>query len=128
MNGNNKPDIINRQKASSHRLRPGEFYQGVVQSVDSSGRISLKVKDLGSSFDKVLPVGTTALNRMKKGDTVWCTFTDEFATELLVFGPSKLKADVFADKLVVDQLLVRVAALEAQISSIGSSIAALEGE
>lgn len=124
----NKPDIISRDKASSHPLRTGAYYRGVVTSVNNSGQVSVFIKAIKAGFDKITPVGTTAINKLRKNDVVWCTFTDEFAKDIIVFGPSKITPDVFADKLVVDDLLVRVAALEAQISSIGSSIAALEGE
>ena len=125
---NNKPNIVSRDKASSHPLRTGAFYRGKVTAVNTSGEVSVFINSLSAAFDKITPVGTTAINKMRKGDVVWCTFTDEFAKDIVVFGPSKITPDVFADKLVVDDLLVRVAALEAQISSIGSSIAALEGE
>jgi hypothetical protein len=120
-----KPELVNREKASSHPARPGQLHYGVVESVDKSGRINVNVRSMNATFGPVSALWTTPVNKMKRGDVVICGFTDEFFNEIVVFGPSKIKPDVFAEKKVVDDLLVRVAALEAQIASVGSQIAAV---
>ena len=85
------PDIVNREKASSHPLRSGRFYMGIVKSVDSRGAATIHVSELGSSYDKVVPLNTTNLNRVAIGDVVKCTFSDEFFTELIVLGVANIK-------------------------------------
>jgi hypothetical protein len=120
------PDIVNREKGSSHPLKPGQFYKGTVTYVDSSGRVTVNVKALGATFGPVAPVGVTTLNKMTKGDVVTCTFSDEFFTELVVFGSSKIKADVFASKTVVENLLSTITSLQNQIISLNQRVTALE--
>ena len=121
-----RPDIVNSQKASTHRLAPGRFYQASVTSVDSSGRVFVKVGELGASYGPVTPLGTTTLNRLSTGDSVHCTFTDEFFTEIMVFGSSKNKADVFASKTLVQTLVNTITSLQNQIIVLGGRITALE--
>jgi hypothetical protein len=120
------PDIVNREKGSSHPLRPGKFYSGTVTYVDASGRVTVNVKALGATFGPVTPVGVTTLNKMIKGDIVTCTFTDEFFTDLIVFGSSKIKADVFASKTVVENLLSTITSLQNQIIVLNQRVTALE--
>ena len=120
------PDIVNREKGSSHPLKPGKFYNGTVTFVDASGRVTVNVKSLGATFGPVAPVGVTTLNKMVKGDIVMCTFSDEFFNELIVFGSSKIKADVFASKTVVESLLATITSLQNQIISLGQRVTALE--
>jgi Protein of unknown function (DUF1566) len=86
-----RPDIVNREKSSSHPLKSGRFYMGIVKSVDSRGAATVYVSELGSSYDKVVPLNTTNLNRVAVGDVVKCTFSDEFFTELIVLGVSNIK-------------------------------------
>lgn len=86
-----RPDIVNRDKSSSHPLKPGRFYMGIVKSVDSRGAATIHVSELGSSYDKVVPLNTTNLNHVAVGDVVKCTFSDEFFTELIVLGVSNIK-------------------------------------
>jgi hypothetical protein len=86
-----RPDIVNREKASSHPLKSGRFYMGIVKSVDSRGAATVYISELGSSYDKVVPLNTTNLNRVAVGDVVKCTFSDEFFTELIVLGVSNIK-------------------------------------
>jgi hypothetical protein len=116
-NKNKKPNIINTKKASSHPLRPGRFYKAQVTAVDANGRVNILINSLGSSFEKVVPVGTTPLNKMSVGDTVACTFTDEFLNEIVVFGASRIKDDIFPSKLLFEQLVARVTALETRFNS-----------
>jgi hypothetical protein len=120
------PDIVNREKGSSHPLKPGKFYNGTVTFVDASGRVTVKVNALGATFGPVAPIGVTTLNKMVKGDIVVCTFSDEFFTDLIVFGSSKIKADVFASKTVVTSLLATITSLQSQITSLNQRVTALE--
>lgn len=120
------PNIVNREKGSSHPLKPGQFYKGTVKHVDSSGRVTVKIKSLGASFEKVTPIGVTTLNKLEKNDIVTCTFTDEFFTDLVVFGSTKIKADVFASKTVVESLLSTITSLQNQIISLNNRVTALE--
>jgi phage/conjugal plasmid C-4 type zinc finger TraR family protein len=46
------PDIVNREKGSSHPLKPGKFYNGTVTYVDASGRVTVNVKSLGKSEER----------------------------------------------------------------------------
>jgi hypothetical protein len=121
-----KPNIVNREKASSHPLQSGRFYTGSVTFVDSSGRVDVTVGDLGTSFSRVLPVGSTGLNKLSVNDSVLCTFADEFFTELIVLGHSKIKNDVFASKTVVESLVATITSLQNQIVSLNQRVTALE--
>jgi hypothetical protein len=120
------PNIVNREKGSSHPLKPGQYYKGSVEYVDASGRVTVHVKALGATFGPVAPVGVTTLNKLQKNDVVTCTFTDEFFTELVVFGSSKIKADVFASKTVVENLLSTITSLQNQIVVLNQRVTALE--
>lgn len=120
------PDIVNREKGSSHPLKSGKFYNGTVTFVDASGRVTVNVKALGATFGPVVPIGVTTLNKMVKGDIVTCTFSDEFFKELIVFGSSKIKADVYASKTVVENLLATVTSLQNQITALSLRVTALE--
>jgi hypothetical protein len=121
-----QPNIVNREKASSHPLQPGRFYTGFITFVDSSGRVDVRVNDLNTSFSKVLPVGATSLNKLSVNDSVVCTFTNEFFNELIVLGHTKIKNDVFASKTVVESLLSTITSLQNQIVSLGQRVTALE--
>jgi hypothetical protein len=110
-------DPVNRQKSSSHPLKPGQFYQGVVTAVDASGRVTVSVKTLGASYGPIMPIGATAL-KLGVNDTVLCTFTDEFFNDLIVFGSSRIKLDVFASKSLFEALVTRVNSLEARIEAL----------
>jgi hypothetical protein len=121
-----QPNIINREKSSSHPLQPGRFYTGSITYVDSSGRVDVKIGDLGTSFSKVLPVGVTSLNKLSVNDSVVCTFTDEFFKELIVLGHTKIKQDVFASKTVVESMLATITSLQNQIVSLSQRVTTLE--
>ena len=121
-----QPNIVNREKASSHPLQPGRFYTGSITYVDSSGRVDVKIGDLGTSFSKVLPVGVTSLNKLSVNDSVVCTFTDEFFKELIVLGHTKIKQDVFASKTVVESMLATITSLQNQIVSLTQRVTTLE--
>lgn len=120
------PNIVNRDKSSSHPLKPGKFFTGVVTFVDPSGRVTVKVGSIGSTFGPIAPIGVTTLNRLVRGDNVICTFTDEFFTDLIVLGSSKIKNDVFASKTVVESLLSTIVSLQNQIITLNQRVTALE--
>jgi hypothetical protein len=120
------PNIVNREKGSSHPLKPGQFYKGSVEYVDASGRVTVNVKALGATFGPTMPLGSTTLNKLVKNDVVTCTFTDEFFTDIVVLGSSKIKADVFASKTVVENLLSTITSLQNQIISLNQRVTALE--
>jgi hypothetical protein len=44
----------------------------------------------------IMPINTTPLNMMSKGDTVVCTFTDETNKQLVILGSATKKADIYA--------------------------------
>jgi hypothetical protein len=120
------PDIVNRDKGSSHPLRPGQFYKGSVEYVDESGQVTVNIKGLGATFGPTMPLGSTTLNKLVKNDVVTCTFTDEFFTDIVVLGSSKIKADVFASKTAVESLIATVTSLQNQIISLNQRVTALE--
>lgn len=117
----NRPDIVNREKASSHPMRPGRFYSATVTSVTAQGAVNVNIQELGINVGPVIPLGTTALNKCAKGDSVQCTFSDEFASKVVVFGPNNIKADVFASKELFEALIDRVDQLEAQLDALQAS-------
>lgn len=114
-----RPDIIDRQKASSHPLRPGRFYTGVIKSVDSRGAVSVHIPELGSTFDKITPLNTSPNSHFSIGDYVKCAFADEFFTDLIIFGSVKILPNLYPtvqeylDLLsVVNNLISRIEELE----------------
>lgn len=117
----NRPDIVSRDKASSHPMRPGRFYTATVTSVTPSGAVNAYVGDLNITIGPVIPLGTTALNKCAKGDSVQCTFSDEFASKVIIFGPNNIKGDVFASKELFEALIDRVDQLEAQVDALEAS-------
>ena len=112
-----KPNIINSQKASSHPLSPGRFYRASVTSVDAAGRVNVQIPALGVTYTDAIPLGTTQLNKLAVGDTVSCTFTDEYFNDLIVFGSAGVKDDIFASKILFDELVTRVIALETRYNA-----------
>lgn len=84
-------EIIDRLKSSSHPLAPGRIYSGLIKSVDSQGVVTVFVQELGSYFDKIVPLNTNNNSIMAIGDVVKCTFSNEFFTELVVLGLANIK-------------------------------------
>jgi hypothetical protein len=101
---NMRPDIISADKASSHPLKPGRFYTGTVKSVDERGAISVHILELGSTFDGIIPLNTTPNSHYSVGDSVKCSFADEFFTELIVFGSSRIRANIYPTLVEYDTL------------------------
>ena len=113
-----KPNIINSQKASSHPLSPGRFYRASVTSVDAAGRVNVQIPALGVTYTDAIPLGTTQLNQLAVGDTVSCTFTDEYFNDLIVFGSAGIKNDIFASKVLFEQLLTDFGVLLARVTAL----------
>lgn len=113
-----KPKIINSQNASSHPLTPGRFYRASVTSVDSVGRVNVYIPELGVPYTSVVPMGTTPLTRLTEGDTVSCTFTDEYFNDVIVFGSAGIKDDVFASKILFEELLTNFGVLLARVTAL----------
>lgn len=115
---NKKPDIVSREKASSHPIKPGRFYSARVTFVGPSGQVNIHIQDLVADVGPVIPVGTTPLNKLVVGDEVVCTFTDEFINNIIVFGSKKIKQDIFASKQTVQALQAALISLEARVSAL----------
>ncbi len=114
-----RPDIVDRSKSSAHPLKPGRFYTGLIRAVDPNGLVTVHVLELGSSYDKIAPLGTTPNSHLSVGDAVKCAFADEFFTELIVFGSSRIKENIHPTiaqynslLAIVNDLVERVEALE----------------
>lgn len=103
-----RPDIVSKSKASSHPLAPGRFYTGIVKSVDAKGFVSVRVMELGSTFEKVMPLNTTPNSHFSVGDSVKCGFSDEFFTELIVYGSTGVRSDMHPTIAQYDALVASV--------------------
>lgn len=121
-----RPNIINSEKASRHALRPGRFYKANVTAVDAQGQVSVTVPDIGSSFGPITPLGTTTLNKLSVGDLVQCTFSDEYFTDVIVFGNGQIKPDIYASKILVDSMVTQIASLVSLIAALDVRVTALE--
>jgi hypothetical protein len=117
-----RPDIVDSRKASSHPLRPGRVYTANVTAVDTSGKVHVSLPSIGSTYGPIVPLGTTALNKYSVGDVVKCMFTDEYFNEIIVFGSSRVKEDVFASKAVVQTMQSTIATMQAQITSLQNQL------
>jgi hypothetical protein len=114
----NRPLIVDTKKASTHKLKHGRFYKGRVTFVNPKGQVSVFLPDIKCSYDSVTPQGTTPTQKLKIGDVVDCTFTDEFFTDIVIFGSSNFKPDVFATKVAVESLLDEINSLKARVSAL----------
>lgn len=117
-----RPDIIDTQKASSHKLQPGRIFTANVTAVNSSGQISVSIPAISSTFGPITPLGTTTLNKYVVGDVVKCSFTDEFFNEIIVYGSAKVKLDVYASKVLFEQLQATVASLQTQVTNLQNQL------
>lgn len=88
--------IIARDKASRHLRNPSTIYQGTITSVRDDGRVYVKIHSLNLSLGPIMPINTTPLNKLSKGDIVVCAFTDDKNTSLVILGCSNKKLDVYA--------------------------------
>jgi uncharacterized protein YunC (DUF1805 family) len=88
--------IVSRDKASRHLRSPNAIYQGKITSVRDDGRVHVRIHSLGLSVGPIMPINTTPLNVLSKGDTVVCTFTDETNTNLVILGSATKKNDIYA--------------------------------
>ena len=103
-----RPDIVSKNKSSSHPLAPGRVYTGIVKSVDAKGFVSVRVMELGSTFEKVMPLNTTPSSRLAVGNSVKCGFSDEFFTELIIYGSAGVRSDSYPTIAQYDALLESV--------------------
>lgn len=92
------PRVINRDNAASFPLEAGRFYSATVTAVKPGGVINVRIPSLGLTYGPVMPMNTTETSVYSVGDVVKCTFTDEFFKELVVFGSTKKRADVYVPK------------------------------
>lgn len=88
-----RPDIINRENSSSHRLTPGRIYSGQVKSVDPTGKVSVFIGELGCLYGDIVPLNTTPNTKYVVGDIVKCMFTDEFFTDIVILGSARIGTD-----------------------------------
>ena len=116
-----KPKLVSTTNAASYPLQPGRFYSGVVTKVASSGEVEVKIISLKATVGPTMPVGTTATNKLKVNDSVICTFTDEFFRDVVVFGSSRIKEDVFAS-------VTQLNSLQTQLQSLTARVTALENQ
>lgn len=93
-----RPDIIDKNKASSHPLRPGRFYTARIKKVNTDGKVTVFIQELGLSIGPVAPLNLVDNNPYSVDDYVKCTFADEFFNELIVFGSVIKKESVYALK------------------------------
>lgn len=114
-----RPLIVDRNKASSHPLAPGRFYFARVTNVYENGKVNIHVPELGTSYGPLFPIGATTPSQYSVNDTVVCSFTNEFFTEMLVFGSARVK-NSGADQET------RITALETQVEALSARVRALE--
>ncbi len=112
-----QPNIVRRDKASSHPRQQGRFYNGIVTSVRADGQITVKIPLLNVSYGPVMPLNTTNTSRYSKDDIVLCGFTDENNSQIVVFGSLSTKYDVFTPTDYGISRYASTAARDADITS-----------
>lgn len=105
---NLRPDIIATDKASKHPLKHGRFYTARVKQVSDVGLITIYIDELQSQFGPLVQLNLTNSNVASVGDYVKCAFSDEFFREVIVFGFSQKKSDVFASIASLESLSASV--------------------
>lgn len=110
-----RPDIINRENASSHKLTPGRIYSGQVKAVDVSGKVSVFIGELGCSYGDVVPLNTTPNTKYAVGDIVKCIFTDEFFTDIVILGSARVGNDRYPTIEQYTDVVENVEAIESFI-------------
>lgn len=106
-----RPDIIAKDKASKHPLKHGRFYTARVTKVSETGLITIYVDELQSYFGPLIQLNLTDATKCSIGDYVKCTFSDEFFREVIVFGFTQKKSDVFAPVSSINSLSASVSVL-----------------
>lgn len=109
-----RPDIIDKNKASSHPLRPGRFYTAKVKKVHTDGKVTVSIQELGLNIGPVVPLDQVDNNPYEVGDYVKCGFSDEFFNELIIFGSVVKKQGVFALKTEAGSVWTELAPTVAQ--------------
>jgi hypothetical protein len=97
MNANNmmsyygrETNIVRRDKASSSPKVKGEIYQGIVRRSYPDGRVVIYVPSLGGEFGPIMPIGIDMSSRLAVEDYVFCAFSNESMTSMVIFGNSKI--------------------------------------
>jgi len=107
---------INRNKASSHPLKPGGVYIGIVKAFVNS-RATVQVPQLGCVFKDVDFINSSTRSVLAKNDRVLCTFIDQETSELFIIGSFNKKQDTFAGKdkfnSLIDAMQTEINALRA---------------
>jgi len=93
---NFRPDIIARNKASKHPLKHGRFYTAKVTHVTTAGLITIYIQELQSHFGPLVQLNLTNSNTASVGDFVKCAFADEFFREVIVFGFTQKRDEIYA--------------------------------
>ena len=117
------PDEINRSNGSPHPFRGGGLYTGVITSVPSANKVSVRVPGLGIHLSRVVSLGTTKAQGLKKGDSVICAFLGNDNQDMIVVGRMNIAIDVFA---TVEELSTAVVALNLLITNLTTRVVALE--
>jgi hypothetical protein len=86
-----EPRLVRRDKAVSNKRAPGRLYKGVVTRVRGDGRVYVKLPELGNVYGPIIPLNTYVENKLDVGDSVMCTFTDEYFTNIVILGTTKVK-------------------------------------
>lgn len=116
-----RPKIVSTTNAARYPLEPGRFYSGVVTKVTASGVVEVKIPNLKLTVGPTMPIGTTPTNKLSLNDSVICTFTDEHAREVVVFGSARIKDDVFGTKAEITSLQSQITALAARVTALENS-------
>lgn len=115
-----RPDIINRENASSHKLTPGRIYSGQVKAVDASGKVSVFIGELGCSYGDIVPLNTTPNTKCAVGDIVKCVFTDEFFTDIVILGSARIGTDRYPTMAQYTEIVSDVSEIMTFIDSGGA--------
>lgn len=109
-----KPDFLNRNNGAPHPFQGGGLFIGKILAVKNKNRVSVNVPGLSLTIRDCPFLGTTNSEFPAIGDRVVCGFLGNDNQELVIIGKMNTSADVYATKLEFNDLLARVASLEAQ--------------
>lgn len=119
----NHPELINRTNGSPHPFRGGGLYAGTVTTAPSGNKVSVRIPGLGISVSKIVSLGTTKAQGLKKGDSVICAFLGNDNQDIVVIGRMNVAIDVFA---TIEDLATEVTALNLLITDLETRVTALE--
>jgi hypothetical protein len=118
------PQIVRRDKAYSVTKRPGTFYTAFVTRAVGDGRVYVRVSELNTIYGPILPLNTTTGSFLSVGDSVVCTFTDEYFTKLIILGTIKVSSPVSVSLEGLSDVGLTVAPVDGQLLSYSSSASA----